>query len=173
MIRDYDYVIVGSGIAATLVCDRLLDANRLTSILVLEAGGRIPSRDRRSWWDLVLGDRTPYAHTYDDDTPGSVSRESFSTGSTPWGFRESRVRAYGGSTMHWGGWALRFMEEDFECRKHTGRGADWPFSYDALEPWYELAEQVLSVGGMPTMRGRSAPENTRSRPTCGRLTKPS
>jgi choline dehydrogenase-like flavoprotein len=147
MSRDYDYVIVGSGIAATLVCDRLLEADPLTSILVLEAGGRIPSRDRRSWWDLVLDGRTPYAETYDDETAGSESQESFSIGNTRWGFKESRVRAYGGSTMHWGGWALRFKEEDFECRTRTGRGADWPFGYDTLEPWYGLAEQVLSVGG--------------------------
>lgn len=100
MSRDYDYVIVGSGIAATLVCDRLLEANPLVSILVLEAGGRIPSRDRRSWWDLVLDRQTPYAETYDDETAGSESQESLSIGNTPWAFKESRVRAYGGSTMH-------------------------------------------------------------------------
>jgi choline dehydrogenase-like flavoprotein len=147
MKNAYEYVIIGSGIAATLVCDRLLEANPLTSILMLEAGGRIPSRDRRSWWDLVLGGRTPYEATYDDDDPCSVSQESFSTGNTPWAFEESRVRAYGGSTMHWGGWSLRFKEEDFNCHERTGRGADWPFGYDTLEPWYGLAERVLAVGG--------------------------
>lgn len=113
MSRDYDYLIVGSGIAATLVCDRLLEANPLASILVLEAGGRIPSRDRRSWWDFVLENRTPYQKTYDQDDPREQHQESFSLGSTKWIFKESRVRAYGGSTMHWGGWSLRFKEEDF------------------------------------------------------------
>lgn len=146
MSRDYDYVVVGSGVAATLVCDRLLDSDPLASILVLEAGGRIPSRDRRSWWDLVLTRTTPYAWTYDNDSSGDA-QESFSVGNTPWGFKESRVRAYGGSTMHWGGWALRFKEEDFECRSRTSRGADWPFRYGTLEPWYALAEQILGVGG--------------------------
>lgn len=148
MSRDYDYLIVGSGVAATLVCDRLLKADPLTSILVIEAGGRIPSRDRRSWWDLVLDrKKTPYAGTYDDDKADSPTRESFSTGNTLWSFAESRVRAYGGSTMHWGGWALRYKEEDFNCRERTGRGADWPFDYETLEPWYGLAEQVLGVCG--------------------------
>ncbi len=154
MSRDYDYVIVGSGVAATLVCDRLLEANRLASILVLEAGDRIPSRDRRSWWDLVLDrKKTPYARTYDDDKSDGDARESFSTGNTPWIFEESRVRAYGGSTMHWGGWSLRYKEEDFNCRSRTGRGADWPFGYETLEPWYGLAEQVLSVCGDPSDEG--------------------
>lgn len=147
MTRDFDYIIVGSGIAATLVCDRLLEANPLASILVLEAGERIPSRNRRSWWELVLARKTPYSGTYDDDTTSSPNQESFSVGNVPWGFKESRVRAYGGSTMHWGGWALRYREEDFECRSRTGRGADWPFGYDTLEPWYSLAEQILGVGG--------------------------
>ena len=49
--------------------------------------------------------------------------------------------------MHWGGWSLRFKEEDFKCRSNTGRGADWPFGYDDLEPWYEKAERELSVSG--------------------------
>ena len=49
--------------------------------------------------------------------------------------------------MHWGGWALRYKEEDFSCRTNTGLGADWPFGYDELEPWYALAEQLIGVGG--------------------------
>ena len=147
MSKEFTFIIVGSGIAATLVCDRLLESDPLASILVLEAGERIPSRNRRSWWDLVLARKTPYSGTYDDDADNSPDQESFSIGNVPWGFKESRVRGYGGSTMHWGGWALRYKEEDFECRSRTGRGADWPFSYDTLEPWYALAEQVLGVGG--------------------------
>jgi len=145
--RDYDYIVVGSGVAATLVCDRILDNNPLASILVLEAGERIPSRNRRSWWDLVLSRQTPYSSTYDDDRAGSATQESYSAGGVTWQFKESRVRAYGGSTMHWGGWALRYQEEDFECRTRTGLGADWPFGYATLAPWYDLAEQTLGVGG--------------------------
>jgi len=147
MTMEFDTIIVGSGIAATLVADRLLERDPHASILVLEAGERITSRDRRSWWDLVLHNTTPYARTYDDDVVGSPDQESFSTGNTRWDFRESRVRAYGGSTMHWGGWALRYKEEDFNCRTRTGFGADWPFNYDELEPWYALAEKMIGVGG--------------------------
>ncbi|MEQ1714178.1 MAG: GMC family oxidoreductase N-terminal domain-containing protein, partial [Hyphomicrobium sp.] len=35
----------------------------------------------------------------------------------------------------------------------TGRGGDWPFGYDELEPWYALAEQMLSVGGVASDEG--------------------
>lgn len=39
------------------------------------------------------------------------------------------------------------------CRERTKRGADWPFGYDELEPWYQLAEEILSVGGDTNAEG--------------------
>lgn len=151
MSAEFDYILVGSGVAATLVAETLLEANGGTSILMLEAGERIALRDRSSWWELALRGKTPYYKTYDAEPGGDLGpAESVSMGGTKWGFRESRVRAYGGSTMHWGGWALRFQPEDFSCLKRTGRGADWPFGYTELEPWYERAEVVLGVGGKET-----------------------
>ena len=41
--------------------------------------------------------------------------------------------AYGGSTLHWGAWCLRYKPEDFRLRTNTGEGADWPISYDDLD----------------------------------------
>lgn len=144
---EFELVLIGSGVAATLVAQQVLAHQPGASILILEAGPRIPSRDRGSWWGLVLDRTTPYQWTYDQDDPAKPDCESLTTGTTPWAFRESRVRAFGGSTMHWGGWALRYKEEDFRCRTNTGRGADWPFGYEELEPWYAFAEEVLGVGG--------------------------
>lgn len=144
-MSDFEYVLIGSGVSATLIADTLLKRDSSASILMLEAGGTIALRDRSSWWELALRGQTPYSNTY--DVEGGTAPESVSSGGTKWLFKESRVRAYGGTTMHWGGWALRFQVEDFECATRTGRGADWPFGYSELEPWYERAEEVLSVGG--------------------------
>ena len=147
MSADYEYVLIGSGVAATVLAQSLLDANPKTSILILEAGPKIELRNRRSWWDVALLGKegnAPYDCTYDVES--GPETESTWTG-TQWGFKESRVRALGGSTMHWGGWSLRYQSEDFECRSRTGRGADWPFGYDELEPWYTAAEVTLAVGG--------------------------
>ena len=58
-----------------------------------------------------------------------------------------RVKAQGGSTMHWGAWSLRFKPEDFNLYTNTGKGADWPFGYDELECYYQKAEEYLSVCG--------------------------
>ncbi|EEO7351681.1 GMC family oxidoreductase [Salmonella enterica] len=144
----YDYILIGSGVAATVLTQSLLDSDPNKAILILEAGPRIELRDRRSWWDIaILGKETspPYEKTYDVES--GTDAESSWTG-TQWGFKESRVRALGGSTLHWGGWSLRYQPEDFELFSRTGKGADWPFSYDELEPWYTAAETLLSVGGI-------------------------
>ena len=55
--------------------------------------------------------------------------------------------AYGGSTNVWGGWTFRRKPEDFFLKTNTGRGLDWPFDYDTLEPYYCQAEDYLAVSG--------------------------
>jgi choline dehydrogenase-like flavoprotein len=139
--REFEYVFVGSGVAASTVAKTILESNRLASILILDAGPKVPAKDRRSWWDYVVLDRRPYDYCYDQ------KGENQSVGKTDWDFSDGRVMMYGGSTVHWGGWCLRFKPEDFEVFSRTGQGADWPISYDTLEPYYCRAEEHLSVCG--------------------------
>jgi choline dehydrogenase-like flavoprotein len=139
--RTFEYVFVGSGVAASTVAKSILEHNRLASILILDAGPKVPAQDRRAWWDYVVLDRRPYDYCY--DKPG----ENQSVGKTEWSFDDGRVMMYGGSTVHWGGWCLRFKPEDFEVFSRTGEGADWPISYDTLEPYYCRAEEYLAVCG--------------------------
>jgi len=61
----------------------------------------------------------------------------------------SRVRALGGSTLHWGGMINRFWENDFRVASTYGLGFDWPISYSDLEPYYSRAEVELGVAGTP------------------------
>ncbi|KQV61503.1 GMC oxidoreductase [Duganella sp. Root336D2] len=139
--RVYDYVIVGSGVAGVSLAKRLLEDDPETAILMLEAGPFIPSRDRRSWWDYITLNRAPYDFTYDQDW------EVPSTGNVNWLSAGTRVKAVGGSTMHWGAWSLRFKPEDFQLYTNTGEGADWPIGYNDLEDYYNQAEEFLSVCG--------------------------
>ena len=58
----------------------------------------------------------------------------------------------GGGTTHWDAKTPRFWKMDFEMKSRFGDvpGAsmvDWPFAYDDLAPWYEVAEQRLGVQG--------------------------
>jgi len=138
---DYAYIIVGSGVAGTTVATKLLEADPNTPILMLEAGPQVPMKDRRYWWDYVIYGRKAYdpCEDRDGDNP--------SVGGTPWLSKGSRAMMYGGSTVHWGGWSMRFKPEDFFLKTNTGQGGDWPYDYDTLEPYYCRADEYLSVCG--------------------------
>ena len=146
---EHQTIIVGSGVAASALTKRILEADSNHSVLVLEAGPRVPQKDRRAWWDYVIHGRTAYDHCHDLPLPGQKvsDAENESTGPTEWVFRESRMMGVGGSTYHWGGWGLRFKPEDFKLFSATQRGADWPIDYDDMKPYYYEAEVLLSVSG--------------------------
>ncbi|QDT10777.1 Fructose dehydrogenase large subunit [Planctomycetes bacterium K23_9] len=139
----FEYVIIGSGVAGAIVAKQLLEKKPKAAVAVIEAGKRVPLKDRRKWWDFVSTGDNPYEDYH--DLP--IESENQSVGKEPWTFRESRLMGRGGSTVHWGGWALRFKEEDFETCSRTGRGADWPIAYRDLESYYDKAEQLLGVSG--------------------------
>ena len=145
-MQDFEYVIIGSGVAAVTLAKQLLASSPSTSIAMIEAGDRVPLKDRRRWWDMVASGRNPYLEFH--DLP--IDQENQSVGKEPWTFEESRLMGRGGSTVHWGGWALRFKEEDFETCARTGRGADWPIKYSEIEPFYCDAESLLGVSGAST-----------------------
>ena len=141
MSQHYQYVFVGSGIAGATVAKRLLEAHRNTSILMLEAGPEVEAKNRRYWWDYLIFNRKPYDYTYD------LKGENTTVGDINWGYEGARSMVYGGSTVHWGAWCLRYKPEDFKLHSNTGEGADWPIGYDDLRDYYYEAEQYLSVCG--------------------------
>jgi choline dehydrogenase-like flavoprotein len=147
----YDFLIVGSGVAATALTERLLEKHPSASILILEAGDRVKTKDFAMWQEFLIKgpDEPPYLNCRDlnyPNPPASGGENEFS-GSTKVELRGSRLFVYGGSTMEWGGWSPRLKPEDFSLRSNTGQGADWPFGYDALEKYYCQAERHLAVSG--------------------------
>lgn len=153
MTEHFQFVFIGSGVAAITVSKRLLEHNPGASILMLDAGPKVEAKGRRYWWDYLIFDRKPYDFCY--DIPG----ENETVGDIDWGYNSSRVMAYGGSTVHWGAWAVRYKPEDFNLYSNTEEGADWPIDYEDLSPpdaeatgktdYYYEAEQYLSVCGDP------------------------
>jgi choline dehydrogenase-like flavoprotein len=57
----------------------------------------------------------------------------------------SRLRFFGGSTNHWGGWCLPFDAIDFENRGDLPYYG-WPFEKSHLDQWYERAQEVCRIG---------------------------
>ena len=56
--------------------------------------------------------------------------------------------AVGGSTLHWSAHFPRFHPSDFRVRSLDGVGDDWPLTYDELEPYYDLNDQMIGVSGI-------------------------
>jgi len=135
-ILETDVCIIGSGITAAMVAERLGRGSRHRDVLVLEAGDDVPPLANR----YALRDRT------------------LAYGETPWpndhlegydveGPLQSRSMCVGGLAMHWGGVTPRFSPEDFRVRSLFGVGHDWPISYENLEGEYQEAEEILGVAG--------------------------
>lgn len=140
-IEETDTLIIGSGVAASLVASQLL-AKGAEEVCMLEAGPPLKMKDRRLWLDYVMARRLPYDHLTDNPN------EFVSDGAQPWQIPGGRLLARGGSTLHWGGWCPRMKPEDFHLTSNIGKGGlDWPFDYNYLEPYYVRAEHYLGVAG--------------------------
>jgi choline dehydrogenase-like flavoprotein len=148
-----DTLIIGSGVAAAAIAQRQLEADPKASILILEAGRRVRTKDFGIWQHYLVTGRLPYESCRDLDYPQrDDAGENASVGATPMPLLGARLFVYGGSTMHWGGWAFRLKPEDFKLKTYTGQGGDWAITYETLEPYYGQAEEYLAVSGDSTDR---------------------
>ncbi|MFC6671848.1 FAD-dependent oxidoreductase [Marinobacterium aestuariivivens] len=62
-----------------------------------------------------------------------------------WELHLARLRYFGGSTNHWGGWCGPLDESDFEARPwvpHSG----WPIRRQALDAYYPAAQALCELG---------------------------
>lgn len=142
-----DTLIVGSGVAGAAIAQKLLKKDSNASILMLEAGTKVAMRDFAHYQNLVVTGRRPYDDRQDlaypeRDRPGENITNNFDIQ-----LRGARLLMYGGSTVHWGGWAFRLKPEDFKLHTNTGKGIDWPIDYNDLEMYYSEAEHYIGVAG--------------------------
>ena len=126
-----DIVLIGTGFASTFFLSAILPRARPgLKIVVLERGGNVPHAKRIERRKDAEFDADGYYRTIGD--PNKKWR--FSTG-------------FGGSANCWTGNTPRMLPADFEMRTRFGQGMDWPFSYDALEPYYTRAEEMMQISG--------------------------
>ena len=60
-----DTLIIGSGVVAAAISQKLLEKDPLASILVLEAGDRIKTKDFALWEQYLITGRLPYEACWD------------------------------------------------------------------------------------------------------------
>lgn len=161
-------VVIGSGFGSLFYlneCLKHLPSN--ARVLVLERGA-LTQHHRQ----LEIGANA--THPGNPDLP--FRAEQFfrrPEGHKSWNF----TIGLGGGTLCWWGQAPRLHPSDFRLRSLYGRGADWPISYDDIEPYYCEAEEIIGVAGdsqkvgpfhrsrsypLPAFRGTSVDEAIRS-----------
>ena len=134
-VVESDVCIVGSGISAAMVADRLARTTN-ASVVVVEAGDESVPLSQRA------ATRTRFLRYGENPWLGDHL-----DGYEVEGPLQSRSMHVGGMAMHWGGVTPRFSPEDFRHKSLYGIGTDWPISYDDLQPFYQEAEEVIGVAG--------------------------
>jgi choline dehydrogenase-like flavoprotein len=163
-MKTYDAIIVGAGAAGGIVARVLAEAGK--HVLLLERGRSLSapkiSRDHLRNHRLAL-----YGHNTGPDLHGNprVAEDSRGFGHVvlphEGGYHNNAV-AVGGGTIVYGAQAWRFMRTDFHMATRYGvpQGsslADWPITYDDLEPYYERAEWEIGVAGADETNREQSP----------------
>lgn len=143
---DYDLCIVGAGVAGALIATAAMKKG--LKVAILEAGAPFNFNNRLDQlrrFQILHQERWPWERN-ERDAYGDSSSDSIGQ---PYALNRSRVKAVGGSTLHWGGRVNRLRESDFRTASLYGLGVDWPITYADLEPYYTRAEWALGVSGTP------------------------
>lgn len=88
-------------------------------------------------WEERVG-QDPDAFIYDP-------AKSYLLQKGPHPFASTYERVAGGTTWHWLGTSLRFLENDFRMKSVYGVERDWPWGVDSLLPYYNEAESSIGV----------------------------
>jgi choline dehydrogenase-like flavoprotein len=146
-VDPYDVIIIGTGAGGGTLARHLAPSGK--RVLLLERGDWLP-REPQNWLaqDVFVDNRYVSADTWYDERGQA--------------FQPQIHYFVGGATKFYGAALYRLRKEDFGAlRHHDGVSPAWPISYDELEPYYTLAEQLYEVHGTrgedPTEPPASAP----------------
>ncbi|MGB0723020.1 MAG: GMC family oxidoreductase [Gammaproteobacteria bacterium] len=165
-MSEYDVCIIGSGAGGAPVAQSLAQAGH--HVLVLEKG---------PWWtevdfykdELAASRRDAYKtdkrlepHVVEDED-GRGGWSAVSSAESGWDFWNGNC--VGGSSNFMSGFFHRLRAEDFRLLSEFGpiegaNLADWPISYDDLEPWYTRVEELIGVSGEASDHPFAAPRST-------------
>jgi choline dehydrogenase-like flavoprotein len=159
----YDALVIGSGAAGSFAVKELTASG--LSVLLLEAGPEIgkkdfdPSRKKPpasaiNIWERARAtmkgqpiqaraafftERFSRFFVNDRKNPYTTPRKE--------PFLWIRGRQAGGRLHSFGRVLMRWSDDDFRINSRSGRGVDWPVSYDELAPYYTEAESYLGLYG--------------------------
>jgi choline dehydrogenase-like flavoprotein len=153
-MNQYDAIIIGTGAAGGIVACVLAEAGR--HVLLLERGSVLSFADVGR--DHLRNQRLAiYGHNAGPELSGNprVFVDPFGQSRIVKPYEldyHNNAACVGGGTRVYGAQAWRFHPNDFRMASQYGVPdgsslADWPISYETLEPFYERAEWELGAAG--------------------------
>lgn len=118
-VIETDVAIVGAGAAGITVAREL--AHQPFRVCLLESGG------------------------LEFDKGTQLLAEGESTGLPYYPLEATRLRYFGGTTNHWGGWCRPLDVIDFQARAWVPYSG-WPFPRTHLDPYYRRAQAICQLG---------------------------
>ncbi|MCF3650099.1 GMC family oxidoreductase [Synoicihabitans lomoniglobus] len=163
---DYDVVIVGAGLAGSIIAYQLGSAGK--KVLVIDSGVAVPtSREaymERFYTALAKTPESPYPDNPNapratvlqlgaDGAWKDPAKTYLDQSSSTLPFSSTYERRGGGTFWHWLGSSFRFLPDDFKLETLYGHGKDWPINYDDLgqplpgntSAYYDMAEHEIGV----------------------------
>ncbi len=114
-----DVCIIGAGAAGITLANAL--ASTKVDVLLLESGG------------------------FNADADTLALNRGINVGVPYYPLDECRLRFFGGTTNHWGGWCLTPLADEFSAKDWIPHGG-WPVTAAELQPYYEQALPILDLG---------------------------
>jgi choline dehydrogenase-like flavoprotein len=150
---EVDFVVIGSGAAGGIMAKQLSTAG--FSVVVLEQGGwgkygKEQEYNKDEWLQRNVGeeDRLMSDPSRQRNTFRRTDKEQAKPGTHSYGC------VIGGGTVTYGGSSWRhlpyeFKEASMDPTIPSGTGmADWPVTYEELEPYYTQAEWEMGISGL-------------------------
>lgn len=171
---NYDICIVGSGAGASPVAYTLAKAG--AKVLVLEKGPWLTEKEffkdelTISLRDAYNPDLNDEQHVIEEEyirDDDSTYWQGEATSESGWSFWNGNV--VGGSSNFMSGYFHRLKPVDFKLKTEFGdiegaNIADWPISYDELEPYYAVVEKDIGVSGKVVEHPHQEPRSTKDFP---------
>jgi choline dehydrogenase-like flavoprotein len=149
--EEVDFVVIGSGAAGGIMAKQLSVAG--FSVVVLEQGGWGKYGHEQDYTkdELINGHPSPEDRLMSDPTrQRNTFRRTDQEQAAPG--RHGYGCVVGGGTVTYGGSSWRHLPWEFNEASTVGTIAgtglaDWPITYDELEPYYTQAEWELGISG--------------------------
>ena len=138
-----DFIVVGSGASGAAISWRLGKAG--FKVICLEQGPQVNPESyphTKQDWEIQAQHEwhsNPNKRSLIEDYPINDQNSEISP---------LMFNAVGGSTIHWTAHAPRFHPSDFRVKTLDGVADDWPISYQDLEPFYDLNDEMMGCSGI-------------------------